>query len=133
MCKRFGGWFHFEENKEAFVERDVKMMNIVKALSYKNKPNPRCAKRLFVGLDDEATEGTWIVKNTNKILKNFKDFFLPGQPNGARKQNVAGFHFGTSGKPGQGSQQYDDGGSGERHCFMCQFTSFPNSRTPSPS
>ena len=51
------------------------MMKVVKALSYKNKPNPRCAKRLFVGLDDEATEGSWVVKETKKRLNNFPDFF----------------------------------------------------------
>ena len=100
-------------------------MNVVKAVSYKNRPNPRCAKRLFVGMDDEVKEGTWVVKDTKKTLKNFQDFFQPGQPNGARKQNVAGFHFGTSGLPGQGAKQFDDGGSSEKHCFMCQFTSFP--------
>ena len=125
LCKRFGGWFHFEKNEETFVERDVNMMKVVQAVSYKNKPNPRCAKRLFVGFDDEAMEGIWVVKESNKRLLNFQDFFQPGQPNGARKQNVAGFHFGTSGLPGMGAKQFDDGGSSEKHCFMCQFTSYP--------
>ena len=101
------------------------MMKVVKAVSYKYKPNPRCAKRLFVGFDDEAIEGSWVVKETKKRLDNFEDFFQPAQPNGARKQNVAGFHFGTSGLPGQGAKQLDDGGSLEKHCFMCQFTSYP--------
>ena len=101
------------------------MFDVVKAVSYKNKPNPRCAKRLYVGLDDENTEGTWIVKETNIEKKNFKDFFQPGQPNGARKQNVAGFNFGTSGLPGQGTKQFDVGGSFEKHCFLCQFVTPP--------
>ena len=48
-------------------------------------------------------------------------YFQPGQPNGARKQNVAAFHVGTSGKPGLGIKQYDDGGRTKMQFFMCQF------------
>ena len=39
----------------------------------------------------------------------------------ARKQNVAAFHFVTSGKPGLGIKQYDDGGRTKMQFFMCQF------------
>ena len=96
MCKRFGGHFHFEENADKFVEHDLKMFKAVQPLSYKNKPNPRCAKRLFLGADDIEEENYWVVKETNQPVKNYLQYFQPGQPNGARKQNVAGFHFGSS-------------------------------------
>ena len=125
MCKRFGGKLHFEENNAIFLEHDVEMFKAVRPFSYKNKPNPRCAKRLYVGADDEKKEGSWVVKETQEPVVNYEQYFQPGQPNGARKQNVAGFHFGTSGKPGQGIAQFDDGAATENQCFMCKFVAPP--------
>ena len=101
------------------------MFRAIQKVSYKNKPNPRCAKRLWVGADDIKEEGVWIVKSTNKPLENYAKYFQPAQPNGARKQNVAGFHFGTSGTDALGLAQFDDGGEKEKHCFMCKFQSPP--------
>ena len=125
MCKRLGGRLHFEDNNDKFLNHDVKMFKAVQPLSYKNKPNPRCAKRLYVGADDEQEENIWIVKDTQELVENHKQYFQPGQPNGARKQNVAGFHFGSSGKPGQGIAQFDDGAATENQCFMCKFVTPP--------
>ena len=125
MCKRFGGKLHFEENNDIFLEHDVEMFKAIRPFSYKNKPNPRCAKRLYVGADDEKEEGFWVLKETQEIVVNYEQYFQPGQPNGARKQNVAGFHFGTSGKPGQGVAQFDDGAATENQCFMCKFDAPP--------
>lgn len=95
MCWRLGGWLHYPNDTKTFLKEDQKLFKVLQPLSHKKKPNPRCGKRLWLGIDDLEEEDNWVVKKTGLPWPNWQEYFQPGQPNGARRQNVAGFHFGT--------------------------------------
>ena len=95
MCWRLGGWLHYPNDTKTFLKEDQKLFKVLQPLSHKKKPNPRCGKRLWLGIDDLEQEDNWVVKKTGLPWPNWQEYFQPGQPNGARRQNVAGFHFGT--------------------------------------